>query len=191
MTDRKASEVEKAPDWNGVLHLGKTDPIRIERDVDDKWHVYTGCCQCRLIHHLVIEQDNGALLLDFRLPPAEAVSHIEGARVEAESGQIEKLQDELAAVREEQQVCPDVDELAAKLHLKVVSEEMYGSLRVSGGESIELIKAKAQLDMMLVVVTNDAVLADRHIYKLIERIVDHCRAEVENLEKLEANDGGV
>ena len=100
----KESTLERAPEWNGLLHIGQTVPIRIERQTDGEWHIYTGCCQCRLIHWLHIRKDRDTLELDFRLPDPEAVAHIESARTKAEKDQIARLQDELAAVRAEARI---------------------------------------------------------------------------------------
>lgn len=77
--------------WEGTLHIGRTDPVRVERQHDGSALIYTGCCQCRLIHELWVRPDGNALLFDFRPPDPDIVKDIEGARTKADDDQIQLL----------------------------------------------------------------------------------------------------
>lgn len=97
-----------SPAWEGTLHIGRHDPLKVELEHDGSGMFYQGCCQCRLVHLVKFRRSGGALLFDFVQPDADIAASIEGARVKAEDDQIqlllkekERLESENAKLREE------------------------------------------------------------------------------------------
>jgi len=105
--------------WDGTLHIGRIDPIRVERQADGSVFLYTGCCQCRLIHELHVRRDGNALLFDFQVPDPKVAKGIENARLQAEDDQVQLLLQENTHLKSE------VDRLERRIKIIRADRKVY------------------------------------------------------------------